>query len=211
MRRRFFIVLIVGMTCTGWQDRLPGSPELTQAIQADVERALASSWRNAAPEWQARLAQDQTQKDCTLHRNKPPNMLAATIIEREAATILYPADGEFMGDWKRGEALAQSGAGARFTDLDPSRPNGGNCYACHQLDTKELSYGTLGPSLTGYGRIRKFSAADVKALYEKVYNAQSVMACSNMPRFGAARFLTIDQIRDIVAYVMAPDSPVNQP
>jgi hypothetical protein len=31
-----------------------------------------------------------------------------------------------------------------------------------------------------------------------------------MPRLGASKFLTVDQIRDLVAYVMSPDSPVNK-
>ena len=63
---------------------------------------------------------------------------------REKATIQYPADGKLSGDWKKGEALAQSGYGMRFTDRPPNRPNGGNCYACHQLTKAEVSYGTIG-------------------------------------------------------------------
>jgi hypothetical protein len=31
-----------------------------------------------------------------------------------------------------------------------------------------------------------------------------------MPRLGANGFLTIGQIRDLVAYVMSPESPVNR-
>ena len=68
-----------------------------------------------------------------------------------------------MGDWKKGEKLAQSGYGGRFTDYPPRAENGGNCYACHQMDGKELSFGTLGPSLREYGKIRKYAEAEVKA------------------------------------------------
>ena len=89
-------------------------------------------------------------------------------------------------------------------------PNGGNCYACHQLTKAEVSYGTIGPSLLDYGKIRKFSEADTKAAYEKIYNAQAAYPCSNMPRFGTNKVLTIDQIKDLVALVMSPDSPVNK-
>ena len=97
-----------------------------------------------------RAAADRTTRpcgQCSATRNAPPKAVADAIQEREKATIEYPADGNLIGDWKKGEALAQSGYGLRFTDYPPARANGGNCYACHQLTKKELSYGTLGPSL----------------------------------------------------------------
>ena len=125
-------------------------------------------------------------------------------------TIVYPADGKLMGDWKKGEALAQSGYGGRFTDYPPRAENGGNCYACHQLDAKELSFGTLGPSLLEYGKNRKFAEAEVKAVYERIYNPQAAIPCANMPRLGASKFLTVEQIKDLVALVMSPESPVNK-
>ena len=81
-----------------------------------------------------------------------------------------------MGDWKKGEALAQSGYGMRFTDYPAARASGGNCYACHQLTKKELSYGTLGPSLAEYGKLRDYKEADVKAAYEKIYNSHAALA-----------------------------------
>ena len=34
--------------------------------------------------------------------------------------------------------------------------------------------------------------------------------CSNMPRFGTNKVLTIEQIKDLVALLMSPDSPVNK-
>ena len=91
-----------------------------------------------------------------------------------------------------------------------AQANGGNCYACHQLAKAQVSYGTLGPSLLEYGKIRKYAEADIKAVYERIYNPHAAIACANMPRLGASKFLTIDQIRDLVAYVMSPDSPVNK-
>ena len=98
--------------------------------------------------------------DAITIRRRP---LAEAIQKREQATIEYPADGKFIGDWKKGEALAQSGYGLRFTDYPATRANGGNCYACHQISKQEVSYGTLGPSLFQYGKLRDFTEADVKA------------------------------------------------
>ena len=78
------------------------------------------------------------------------------------------------------------------------------------MDGKELSFGTLGPSLREYGKIRKYAEADVKAVYERIYNPHAAIPCGNMPRLGAGKFLTIEQIKDLVAFVMSPESPVNK-
>jgi L-cysteine S-thiosulfotransferase len=177
--------------------------------QASVDDVIKSSWAAAAPEWQARLAQDETQKMCSQYRNAPPKAVADAIMAREKATIVYPADGRLMGDWKNGQQLAQSGYGGRFTDYPPRGENGGNCYACHQLDAKELSFGTLGPSLLEYGKNRKFAEAEIKAVYDRIYNPQAAIACANMPRLGASKFLRVEQIKDLVAFLMSPESPVN--
>ena len=154
-----------------------------------------------------RLDQDETQRLCSAAVTKED---AAKIEKMNTASLRYPADGKLMGDWKNGQELAESGYGWRFTDYPPRRVNGGNCYACHQLDSKELSFGTLGPSLHEYGKIRKFAESDVKAVYERIYNPHAVLPCANMPRMGASGFLSIDQIRDLTAYVMSPESPVNK-
>jgi L-cysteine S-thiosulfotransferase len=178
--------------------------------RASVDAAVKASWTTAAPEWRARLIQDDTQKACSRYRNVPPKAVADAILARERASIVYPADGNLMGNWRKGQVLAQSGYGGRFTDVPPRADNGGNCYACHQLDAEELSFGTLGPSLLAYGKDRKFAPAEVKAVYERIYNPQAVIACANMPRLGASKFLTVEQIKDLVAFVMSPESPVNQ-
>jgi L-cysteine S-thiosulfotransferase len=181
----------------------------TPVDPARADAAIAAAFPTAPADWQSRLTPDETMKQCSAHRNNPPKAVADAIREREKATIVYPADGKLLGDWKKGEALAQSGYGLRFTDYPARRANGGNCYACHQLTKKEVSYGTVGPSLMGYGKLRDFKEADVKATYERIYNSHSAFACSNMPRFGANKVLTVEQIKDAVALLMSPESPVN--
>ena len=49
-----------------------------------------------------------------------------------------------------------------------------------------------------------------KYAYGKVYNSEAFSACSNMPRFGHKGILTEKQIKDVVALLMDPDSPVNK-
>jgi len=180
------------------------------ADSAKVDAMVAAAFPSAPADWRSRFDQDETMKQCSVHHNLPPKAVGDAIMARERARIEYPADGQLIGDWKKGEAVAQSGYGLRFTDYPQRQPNGGNCYACHQLTKAEVSYGTLGPSLLNYGKIRNFGQAETKAVYDKIYNAQASYPCSNMPRLGANKVLTVEQIKDAVALVMSPDSPVNK-
>src|SRR5262245_8651543 len=177
---------------------------------AKADAAIKAAFPTAPADWQSRLVSDDVMRQCSAHRNNPPKPVAEEIQKSQKATIEYPADGNLVGDWKKGEAIAQSGYGLRFTDYPPRTTSGGNCYACHQLTKAEVSYGTIGPSLLGYGKLREFKDADVKAVYEKIYNSQAALACSNMPRFGTNKVLTIEQIKDVVALLMSRDSPVNK-
>jgi sulfur-oxidizing protein SoxX len=184
--------------------------DASKADLAKVDAMIVSAFPNAPADWKPRFDQDETMKQCSLHHNLPPKAVADAIAQREKARIEYPADGKLVGNWQAGERLAQSGYGLRFTDYPARQANGGNCYACHQLTKAEVSYGTIGPPLLNYGKIRNFGEAETKAVYEKIYNAQASYPCSNMPRFGANKVLTTDQIKDLVALVMSPDSPVNK-
>lgn len=179
-------------------------PALAQT--PEVERGIAATFADATPAWQARVAQDATQALCSLRRNAPNAAEAAAIIAREAASLVIPAD--LAGNWKRGEEVAQNGRGGQFSD-PPGTISGGNCYACHQMAPAELSYGTLGPSLLNYGRLKDFSPQAARAAYAHIYNPQAVTACSTMPRFGRNGVLTAEQIKDAVAYLFDPASPVN--
>ncbi|HKS63984.1 MAG TPA: sulfur oxidation c-type cytochrome SoxX [Xanthobacteraceae bacterium] len=183
------------------------APAAAQSGNADT--AIKAGFPTAPADWAPRLTGDETMQQCSAARNSPSKEVAEAIRKRELASIVYPADNNFVGDWKKGEALAQSGYGLRFTDYPPRQANGGNCYACHQLTKKEVSYGTLGPSLSEYGKLREFKPEAVKAAYEKIYNSHVAFPCSTMPRFGTNKVLTIEQIKDAVALLMSRESPVN--
>jgi sulfur-oxidizing protein SoxX len=157
-----------------------------------------------------RFDQDELQRLCSLKTGQQLDKAVAARLEKEQqALIKYPADGKFLGDWKAGEKIAQSGRGGQYND-NPSNPAGGNCYACHQLTKAELSYGTIGPSLYNFGKLRGFTPEMQKYAYSKVYNSQAFSACSSMPRFGHNKVLTEQQIKDVVALLMDPESPVNK-
>jgi sulfur-oxidizing protein SoxX len=114
-----------------------------------------------------------------------------------------------MGDWKRGERIAQSGRGSMWSDK-PGVQEGGSCYNCHQLSPKVEAYGTLGPSLAGFGKIRGNRLEIQQYVYGKIYNSKAYNLCSHMPRFGPAGTLNEEQIKDLVALLLDPASPVNQ-
>ena len=135
--------------------------------------------------------------------------------EREAiekkvlATIRYPADGKYLGDFKSGERIAQSGVGMQWSDNEKT-VNGGNCYACHQIAPQEISYGNIGPSLTGYGKLRGYGEPVLKYTWGKIWNTHAYNLCSQMPRYGDAGILTEAQIKDVMALLLDPASPVNK-
>ena len=154
-----------------------------------------------------RLEPDAVQTACNLNGNAPPEDLAKKLEAAQLAAIPFPA-GSLMGDWKRGERLAESGRGLQWND----RPKdaGGGCYNCHQLAAKEASYGTIGPSLLGFGRQRGHAPETQKYAYGRIYNSKAYNLCSQMPRLGHSGTLGEQQIKDLVAYLLDPESPVNQ-
>jgi sulfur-oxidizing protein SoxX len=184
--------------------------QATLMNERQMRRVLRLAFPTTDDQWRSRLIPDATMKACARWRDQPPKEVVDRVKQREAARITLPADGKFIGDWRRGEKIAKSGYGLRFTDTDTKRPNGGNCYACHELSPDEVSFGTLGVSLKGFGRTHKFEADYARIVYEKIFNSQAIVPCSTMPRFGANGILTIEQITDVVAYLMDPESPVNR-
>ncbi len=179
------------------------------ADPAIVDAYVKATFGKAPPEWQERIVPDETLKTCNAFHNNVPPKEADAITKRELAKVVYPADGKFLGDWKEGRKVANNGRGGQFSDK-PDTVNGGNCYACHQLEKAEVSFGTLGPSLTNSGKDRKYAPDEIKNAFTKIYDSQAVFACSSMPRFGANKVLTEQQIKDLVALLFDPDSPVNK-
>lgn len=160
-----------------------------------------------------RLNQDALQAACSEAEMSGKDLDAALRKKLEAAemaTIKFPADGKFFGDWTKAEKIAQSGDGHTWKKLKAGTPNGGNCYNCHQITKKELSYGNIGPSLYQYGKLRGSSDDIVKYTWGKLYNAKAYNACSNMPRMGHKNLLTEQQLKDLMAYLFDPNSPVNK-
>ncbi|MDI6750975.1 MAG: sulfur oxidation c-type cytochrome SoxX [Pseudomonadota bacterium] len=187
----------------------------TLPAQADADyraKAIAMIQKDFKPRGQAgldRLAEDGVQAICNRTGDKPPEAIAKVLEADQLASVKWPADGKLMGDWKKGEQLAQSGRGFTWSDK-PGLPVGGNCYNCHQIGPKEVAYGTVGPSLLGFGKQRGNTPEMQKYVYSKIYNAKAYNLCSEMPRFGRVEALSPEQIKDLVALLLDPESPVNK-
>lgn len=179
---------------------------------AEVAAVLAASFKEQGQAKLDRLTQSDLQKSCSTYARdlgKMPDSLRSQLQDDALKAVVYPKDGKYLGDWKAGEKVAQTGVGLQFSDKQ-GEPAGGNCYACHQLDPAEISYGNIGPSLYQYGKLRGQSEDIMKYTWAKIWNSHAYNACSNMPRFGAAGILTETQLKDVMALLLATDSPVNK-
>jgi len=195
---------------------LPSPAELDALTQKIVQESFQD---NGIVKVKNVFTDDETIKACNAAdvAGKPLDDATAKRIEAlNMKTVQWPSDGKFLGSWKEGEKLAQSGRGLTFTDTAKT-PNGGNCYNCHQIDKKEISFGTIGPSLYNYGKLRGVTnpnAPESKAMVEytwgKIWNSKAYSACSNMPRAGHMGIMTKSQVADLVALLLDPQSPVNQ-
>ncbi len=193
----------------------------TPAVDYDALTAqmMQASFRDQGIAKVDRLQQDASNAECSRSEGKGlPEARAKVVEAANLATVKLPADGVLIGDCREGEKLAQNGRGMTWTDASAATTaNGGNCYNCHQLSKTEISYGTIGPSLYNYGKIRGVadpaspgSKAIVEYTWGKLYNAKAYNACSGMPRFGHAGLLDAAQLKDLMALLLDPKSPVNQ-
>ncbi len=197
---------------------LAGCSALAPAPDYDALTAamMKSSFRDEGIATVDRLQQDASNAECSRAETNPlPEKLARAIEAENLKTVKMPSDGRFIGDWKEGEKLAQNGRGMTWTDAGKSN-NGGNCYNCHQLAKSEISFGTIGPSLYQYGKVRGVadpaspaSKAIVEYTWGKLWNAKAYNACSGMPRFGHAGLLDEAQLKHLMALLLDPKSPVN--
>lgn len=204
--KKIILTLVVAITmigCSGAESEKDYEIEMLKLIESDFTS-------KGAVDVEQYLQQDAAQVYCSALQGEEGAIEdLAKITEAQLKTVKYPADGEYLGDWKSGNKIANNGKGGQFSDAAGS-VNGGNCYGCHQITKEEIAYGTIGPSLYQYGKLRGNSEDIIKYTWAKIYNAQAFIACSSMPRFGHKGILDEQQIKDVMALLLAPDSPVNQ-
>jgi sulfur-oxidizing protein SoxX len=182
-----------------------------------ARQVIAASFRDQGIARADRLKQDLAQSACS-HEDGPDDATAQRIRKENLATVRWPADGQYFGDWREGEKIAQSGRGMTWTDpsADP-KTNGGGCYNCHQIDKKEIAHGTIGPTLWNYGRKKGVTdlaapaaAEAIRATWGRLWNSKAYAECSTMPRFGHMNLLDEQQLRHLMSLLLDPKSPVNR-
>ncbi|MDO9405409.1 MAG: sulfur oxidation c-type cytochrome SoxX [Polaromonas sp.] len=186
-------------------------------IDEATQQVLKSSFSERGIAKLDRLNLDASNKACSDAAGKPlDEKLGKAIEEENMKTVKFPADGKLIGSWAEGEKIAQNGRGLTWSDK-PGEVNGGSCYNCHQISKAELSFGSIGPSLYNYGKLRgvadpaaEASKPIVDYTWGKLWNSKAYAACSDMPRFGHAGILNEGQIKDLMALLLDPNSPVNK-
>ena len=216
---RLALGLALGLTFSALLASCAAVPSSLDAGQIDeaTRQVLKSSFREQGDAKLDRLTLDASNRACSEAAGAPlDEKLAKSIAAENLQTVKFPADGKLVGSWSEGEKIAQNGRGMTWSDK-ASEANGGSCYNCHQISKAELSYGSIGPSLYNYGKLRGVrdpasagSKAIVDYTWSKLWNAKAFNACSGMPRFGHANILTVEQIKDVMALLLDPKSPVNQ-
>jgi sulfur-oxidizing protein SoxX len=188
-----------------------------QDVEVATQQVIKSSFREQGDAKLDRLTLDASNQACSDAQDRSVDeKLAKSIEEANLKTVKFPADGKLIGNWAEGEKIAQNGRGLTWTDK-AADANGGSCYNCHQISKAELSYGSIGPSLYNYGKLRGVtdptavaSKPIVDYTWGKLWNSKAYNACSGMPRFGHAGILTVEQLKDLMALLLDPKSPVNQ-
>ena len=179
-------------------------PQVTETLNNSfVSRGIAKKERVIPDDIQI-LCSDKVFLESPAGQKRAVELQAIALKE-----IKPPSDGKYLGDWKEGEKVAQSGRGATWSDNEKT-VNGGSCYNCHQVTKAEVSHGTIGPSLLGYGKLSGNSEEITVYTWNRLNNSKAYNACSNMPRFAHFDLLSEKQIQDVMALLLDPQSPVNQ-
>jgi sulfur-oxidizing protein SoxX len=195
------------VACTTSPVSMGERPKATPEDLDQVSAVLKRDFRARGQAEMSRIELDEVQRLCNLHADNPPADVARPLEEAQYKAIRFPG-GNLIGDWKNGERIAQSGRGSMWSDK-PGVQEGGSCYNCHQIAPQVAAYGTIGPSLAGFGKIRGNRPEIQQYVYGKIYNAKAYNLCSTMPRLGHGT-LSEQQIKDLVALLLDPASPVNK-
>ncbi|WP_448588440.1 sulfur oxidation c-type cytochrome SoxX [Thermocrinis sp.] len=222
MRKKVFIagLLCLGMPLLSLSQQ---KQKVKETVKDEEAMNILRSGLDQDPKFLWKIVQDESQKICSKYtsREAMPAREIQKVIELESKNIKYPQWGIFWGDWREGKKIVENARGGRYATYGFSdRPidKGGNCYACHLIE-KGVPGGTMGPSLTAYGKrygITKEnmdspeSLEKIKIVYSILYNAWALYPCSSMPRFGYHGNLSPEDVMNVVAFLLHPESPVNK-
>jgi sulfur-oxidizing protein SoxX len=208
MRRLLLATVIASLGACATMTPVGERPRVSAADLEEITAVLKRDFTARGQAQMNRVELDDVQRLCNLHADNPPAELAKPLEQAQLKAIQYPA-GNLMGDWKAGERIAQNGRGSMWSDKPGVQP-GGSCYNCHRISPAEPAHGTVGPTLLGFGKTRGSGPDMQRYVYGRIYNSKAYNLCSQMPRFGHAGSLNEQQIKDLVALLLDPASPVNR-
>jgi sulfur-oxidizing protein SoxX len=208
MRRLLIAAVIVGLGACASTTPVGERPSISAEDLNEVTAVLKRDFTARGQAQMNRVELDEVQRVCNLHRDNPPAEVARRLEQAQLKSIPFPG-GSLIGNWKAGEKIAQNGRGSMWSDKPGVQP-GGSCYNCHQISPAEPAHGTLAPSLAGFGKTRGNGPDMQRYVYGRIYNSKAYNLCSQMPRFGHAGSLNEQQIKDLVALLLDPASPVNR-
>jgi len=83
----------------------------------DAAAAMQRSFEAKKQAGMDRLQQDEVQALCTRYTTATlPAEAASSIQQASLATVKPPSDGQYLGDYKAGEQIAQTGTGLQSSD-----------------------------------------------------------------------------------------------
>ncbi|MFN3975648.1 MAG: sulfur oxidation c-type cytochrome SoxX [Aquificaceae bacterium] len=223
MKRLLILAIISGVFIGEVEAQQRKAQTKREEVKEEEVQQVLRNGLSQDPRFAWKVQQDEAQRICSQYssREEMPASAVQKVIQLSQADIKYPQWGIYMGDWKEGKKLVDSPRGGRFASYgfsDKPTDKGGNCYACHLIE-KGVPGGTMGPNLYQYGKkwgITKENmntpeaVEKIKAVYNIIYNSWSAFPCSSMPRFGYHGNLSPEDVANIVAFLLHPESPVNK-
>lgn len=220
--KALLFALALSLFTTGYAQKQKPAKQAKQNMQQEAMKVLASGL-SQDPRFAWKYQQDEAQIICSQYKKREdmPAQAIQKVIELSSKSFHYPQWGIYMGDWREGKKIVESARGGRFASYgfsDNPNDKGGNCYACHLIE-KGQPGGTMGPNLYQYGKRWNITKENlnspqaiesIKTVYQIIYNSWAMFPCSSMPRFGHNGNLSPEDIANIVAFLLHPDSPVNK-
>ncbi|MFN3598144.1 MAG: sulfur oxidation c-type cytochrome SoxX [Aquificaceae bacterium] len=223
MKRLLFLAVISGALMGVVEAQQKKTKTKKESVKEEEVQKVLKDGLSQDPRFAWKVQQDEAQRICSRYSSmeEMPPQAIQRVIQLSQSEIRYPQWGIYMGDWKEGKKLVDSPRGGRFASYgfsDKPTDKGGNCYACHLIE-KGQPGGTMGPNLYQYGKRWGITKENmntpegiekIRAVYNIIYNSWSAFPCSSMPRFGYHGNLSPEDVANIVAYLLHPESPVNK-
>ena len=172
---------------------------------------LKASFKARGQAGMDRLDQDETQKMCTEYAGKAlPKDVAEKIEKINLASIKWPADGKLMGDWKQRRAGSRRRAAASNGPTTRRDRSAATATRATSWRRRRCRTARSARRCTSSARSAATTTRSASTPTARSGTPTPTPRARNMPRFGHSQILTEAQVKDLVALLMDPESPVNK-